>query len=672
LLANVGYGALWITFGLSLYSIIASVIGMRLHGHPAWIQSACRSLLFIFPTISLSITILIILLTSGHYEIAYVSRVTSNAMPLFYKIAALWGGQSGSILFWTWLLSIVSFLFFITEQKIKDYLLPWMMIIISVTLVFFVFLLLMWENPFNKLWLLKSGDVVAGFLQPLGSMLFVPKDGNGLNPLLRHLGMVFHPPMLYLGLVLFVIPYAYLMAALITNRMDDGWVKVCYHWILMAWLFLSLGLMLGARWAYDVLGWGGYWGWDPIEIAALVPWLSATAYIHSSIAQTKRGLLRRWNILLIILTYSFVIFGSFLSRSGLLTSVHAFANSTVGIAYFIFVCLILFVSLGLLISRWESLEEKNVINSLLSREVMFIFANFLFVGLIVICLWGMLFPIFSEIIVGEKVTVGPPYYEKSTSPVFIFLLFLMGITPFISWKKGSLKGIKRESIFLFVLLLPILVGMKIYNIGDNLTIIYLGFAFFILFLTILGIYKDIQLVNKKGVENSNRTIAERIRFLMKSSAGKFVHIGVILITFGIIGVEMLQVETQTTVTKNEQIVIREYTLQYLGLSVFNTSDGRNISRAVLKLSSENKYLGELYPRRDYYYDSQQTVTIPAVRSTWRDDLYIILVDWAAFSDENITLRVYHNPFAMWLWVGSIIFIFGTLLLLFPKREDANV
>ena len=288
--------------------------------------------------------------------------------------------------------------------------------------------------------------------QPAGTTLASMRDGHGLNPLLRHPGMIIHPPMLYLGFVSFVIPFAFAIAALVTGRTDDRWIRLTRRWTLVAWLFLSLGLLLGGRWAYDVLGWGGYWGWDPVEIAAFMPWLTGTAFLHSVMIQEKRGMLKHWNMVLIILTYCLVIFGTFLTRSGVLSSVHAFAQSAIGPLFFGFIGLTFIISLTLLLQRWDSLKSEAQMTSMLSREALFLLNNLLFMSILVVCFWGVIFPLISELFTGQKVTVGPPFYERATGPLFAGLLLLMGIAPLSAWRHSTAKTLGRAMWKPFIVL----------------------------------------------------------------------------------------------------------------------------------------------------------------------------------------------------------------------------
>jgi cytochrome c-type biogenesis protein CcmF len=327
--ADFGFGILVVTFLLALFSVAAAVYGYKVK-EDRWVESARRAMLLTFPLVTLGVLSLVYLLLSGHYELKYVYSVTSNDMPLYLKVTALWGGQAGSLLFWAWLMSAFASAVMLRKWERDREFLPWVAVVTGITLAFFLSLIVFFENPFARWWQTQSGEVAAMF-QPAGALPLTPSDGQGLNPLLRHPGMIIHPPMLYLGFVSFVIPYAFAMAALITGRSDDRWIRITRRWTLWAWLFLSIGLVLGMRWAYDVLGWGGYWGWDPVEIAALLPWLVGTPFLHTVMIQEKRGMFKQLNMFLIILTYVMVIFGTFLTRSGVLSSVHAFAQSAIEI-----------------------------------------------------------------------------------------------------------------------------------------------------------------------------------------------------------------------------------------------------------------------------------------------------------------------------------------------------
>jgi cytochrome c-type biogenesis protein CcmF len=438
MLAQFGYGVFLLTFLLALFSVGAAVAGY-FGKADRWVETARLALLLTFPLITLGALTLTYLLVSGHYEIQYVYSVTSNDMPLYLKITALWGGQAGSLVLWSWLMSAFAFAVTIRKWERDRDLLPWVIVVTSVTLAFFMSLTLLYENPFASWWQTAAGEFVPRMFAPAGAIAVTPADGQGLNPLLRHPGMIIHPPMLYLGFVAFVIPFAFAIAALVTGRSDDRWIRLTRRWTLVAWVFLSLGLVLGARWAYDVLGWGGYWAWDPVEISALMPWLTGTAFLHSVMIQEKRGMFKQWNMLLIILTYALVIFGTFLTRSGVLSSVHAFSQSAIGPMFFAFIGITFVISLALLLYRWKDLRAEVEMTSVFSREALFLLNNLLFMGVLIVCFWGVVFPLISEMFTGQKVTVGPPFYQRANGPLFGALMALMGIAPLSAWGKSTFK-----------------------------------------------------------------------------------------------------------------------------------------------------------------------------------------------------------------------------------------
>ncbi|MCH7663018.1 MAG: cytochrome c biogenesis protein CcsA [Chloroflexi bacterium] len=406
MLADIGNAALVIAFLLCLYGSAAAIYGAQKNA-PAWVDSARNAMLLTFPLLTISALSLIYLLVSNQFQVEYVAAVTSRSMPVYLRITALWGGQEGSLLFWSWLLAGFAAAVTLRDWKRDREFLPWVVTVCLITLGFFLLLVLFFENPFSRLWLLPSGQIESALLQPAGAQLFFPENGSGLNPLLRHPGMIIHPPLLYLGFVSFVIPFAFAIAALITGRSDDRWIRVTRRWTLWAWMFLSVGLVLGARWAYDVLGWGGYWGWDPVEIAAFMPWLAATPFLHSVMIQEKLGMFKHWNMLLIILTYDLVIFGTFLTRSGVLSSVHAFAQSAIGLLFFAFIALTFLISRGLLTYRWNDLKSETQLHSILSRESLFMVNNLLFIGILVISFWGVIFPLLSEALTRQMKSVRP-------------------------------------------------------------------------------------------------------------------------------------------------------------------------------------------------------------------------------------------------------------------------
>ena len=667
MLPNLGYGSLVITLIVVIYAIVSAAIGERKNLYK-YVESARLALLLTFPLLTITVISIVILLINQNYEVQYVYNVTSSTMPLYLKVTALWGGQAGSLVFWAWLMSAFGSAVTLRKWDRDLDLLPWVIIISSVTLLFFLIMIIAFENPFVRFWSLPSGGELVAMFGPRGSQLINPFDGRGLNPLLRHPGMVIHPPMLYLGFVSFVIPFAFGMAALITGRKDDRWIRLTRRWTLVAWMFLSIGLILGSRWAYDVLGWGGYWAWDPVENAAFMPWLSGTAFLHSVMIQEKRGLFKRWNMILVILTYSLVIFGTFLTRSGVLSSVHAFAQSAIGPMFFIYIGASFIISLAFLIKRWDELRSDGEMTSLLSRESLFLVNNLLFMGILVVVFWGTVYPLISELFTGQKVTVGPPFYTSTTGPLFAGLLLLMGIAPLSAWGHSTWKTLGKALWIPATGSLILLVVMIISGISSVGALIGITLASLAAFVTIYEFWRGMKARHKRSGENYLEALWKLTTRNRRRYGGYIIHLSVVFMAIGIIGIELFQTETQGRLAPGESTTLAGYTVTFQNLAQFDVADGRNVARAVLTVSKNGRDRGELYPRRDFYYDSQQPMTIPGVRSTIEDDLYIILVNWEQISSLGATFKVFHNPLINWLWFGGILLVIGSFIAAWPDPE----
>ncbi|MFA5874386.1 MAG: heme lyase CcmF/NrfE family subunit [Anaerolineales bacterium] len=668
MLAQFGFGVFVLTFLLALFSVGAAVVGY-FDKSDRWVEAARRAMLLIFPLITLAVLALAYLLATGHYELQYVYSVTSNDMPFYLKITALWGGQAGSLVLWSWLMSAFASAVTLRKWERDRELLPWVIVVTSVTLAFFLSLTILFENPFARWWQTTGGDFVAHMFAPAGAIPVTPTDGQGLNPLLRHPGMIIHPPMLYLGFVAFVIPYAFAIAALITGRSDDRWIRLTRRWTLVAWLFLSLGLVLGMRWAYDVLGWGGYWAWDPVETASLMPWLAGTAFLHSVMIQEKRGMFKQWNMLLIILTYALVIFGTFLTRSGVFSSVHAFAQSAIGPMFFAFIGITFVTSVALLIYRWKDLRAEVEMTSLFSREALFLLNNLLFMGVLIVCFWGVIFPLISELVTGQKVTVGPPFYLRANGPLFGALMALMGIAPLSAWGRSTFKTLGRALWKPFIPSAIVPVVLAILGVRNWIALVGFTLVAFVIFVTLFEFWRGARSRQKKQNENFLVALWQLAGRNRRRYGGYLIHLSMVVMAIGILGIELYQTTTQKTLAVGEDIQIAGYTLRFDSLAQFPYTDGRIVTRAALSVFRGGKFLGDLYPRYDYYTTSGQPMTIAGVRSTLADDLYVVLVNWEDVSAAQAPFKVYHNPLVNWLWIGSLMFIFGFLVAAWPEREE---
>src|SRR3989475_4961047 len=452
-MAQLGQFALALAWVVTAYSIVASLLGIRLK-HDKLIASGRNAALGTFACITTAIVCLGYLFAVSDFSIKYIASHSNRDLPMYFKVSSIWGGQEGSLLFWGWLLTLYSALVIIQNWRKHSAMMPYVVAVLMATSFFFTSMHLFIVNPFNQ----------TVFLQANASPLpFVPRDGNGLNPLLQDAYMVIHPPMLYLGFVGFAVPFAFAMAAMITEQLGDTWIRTTRRWTMVAWMFLSIGILLGGKWAYHELGWGGFWAWDPVENASLMPWLIGTAFLHSVMVQEKKGMLKVWNVVLVIMAYIMAIFGTFLTRSGVVNSVHAFAQSSIGGYFAAFLVIALSASLYLLFDRLPYLKSENQMESIVSRESSFMFNNLILLAACFAVFWGTMFPVISEAVNGSKITVGPPFFNKVNVPIAIFLMFLTGVGPLLAWRRASTNSLKRN--FLSPAVIALASGVALYFRG---------------------------------------------------------------------------------------------------------------------------------------------------------------------------------------------------------------
>ena len=644
MIPDLGYAALLLALVTAVYSAGAAYYGKHT-GQYRWVESARNATIATFPLITISCMLMIYSLISGDFSVEYVWRVSSREMPTYLKVTALWGGQAGSLLFWNLLLALFTAASMARNWSKQKELMPYALMVASFTQIFFLGVSLFVENPFARL-------------------AIVPPDGNGLNPLLRHPGMIIHPPMLYLGFVGFTIPYAFAMSALITGKLDDVWIKITRRWTLVAWLFLSLGLILGGRWAYDVLGWGGYWGWDPVENASFMPWLAGTAFLHSVMIQEKRSMFKMWNMILILLTFSLVIFGTFLVRSGVISSVHSFAQSEIGPLFFGFWALMTIYTLYWIFKRRDDLASKNRLSSLISREAAFLYNNFLILAILFVVFLFTTYPILSELVTGQKGFVGPPVYEQALGPLFLLLVLLMGVAPLTMWFRSSAERIGmalRWPALAATIFVGVLVALGIRGWGALLGLWVVSFS---LILTLLEFWKGTRARMKRG-ENAWTAFSSLMARNRRRYGGYWIHLGVIIMAFGIIGVELFQDETQIRLAVGETAVLGDYEMEFLGATRFPGPDDLMITEATVDVYDNGNYVGQLTPRTELYTRTNQPMTIPSARSTISEDFYVLMINWEPTSADQATFRIYLNPLINWVWAGGFIFFFGTLIAAWP-------
>jgi cytochrome c-type biogenesis protein CcmF len=705
--AQLGVIFLFLALASTLYALVASLIGAR-NGNEALVESARNATIVVWPLLTAAALTLISLMVRGDFSVEYVWSVTDLSMPTYLKVTALWGGQAGSLLFWGWLMSTYTTVAMLRNWKREHRLMPYVVAATSGTLAFFILLVTFWENPFATFYqsvggtpvpamfgpgLLSGvaaaisglagkvpgllGTLVNGLVPlaaPRGAIAVAPANGNGLNPLLRHPGMIIHPPMLYLGFTGFVIPYSFGMAALATGEVSDSWIRATRRWTLIAWMFLSIGLILGGWWAYDVLGWGGYWGWDPVENAAFMPWLTGTAFLHSVMIQEKRGMLKRWNMVLIMLTYLQVVLGTFATRSGFVSSVHSFAQSAIGPLFFLFLVAAMIISVALLIHRWDDLAAENQLDSLLSRETFFLLNNLLFVAINIAVALGTYWPVFTELLAGvvptvERSSVGPGYYEATTTPLFAGLIVLMGIAPLVAWKRASFKRLGRAMLWPVGLTLVAVVVLFLLAVRHPGALIGFGLGIFALLVTLFEYHRGaIARVRTHG-ENYLAAIGTLFSRNQRRYGGYLIHLGVVILAIGVIASHVSQLETQQALTPGQTITLGDYVLEFDQLERFVATDGRAVMRAQTTVFHNGREVAHLQPRIDSYPNGQP-MSIPGTYSSLvGDDFYVLLVTWEQVGLGGATFKVYYNPLVNWVWGGGLIIMLGALIAAWPNPRE---
>ena len=679
MLAEVGLASLTLALLLALYGGSACLLSRRAgsEASEALLCSGRNAALLTFPATLLAAAALVLALMSEQYQISYVWSVTDPQTPAIYRFTAFWGSQRGSLLFWSLLLSLFIFGAISLNWRAERRLMPYAIATMMATLAFFLGLSLLLENPFERWWLLpdmpEAQQVAQTALIPPGAVAPAAQDlaasATGLNPLLRHFGMIIHPPMLYLGFVGFTIPFAFALAALASGDLSTGWIKATRRWTLIAWIFLSLGLILGGRWAYDVLGWGGYWGWDPVENAAFLPWLVGTAFIHSVMIQEKRGMLKTWNMALVIATFSAVMFGSFATRSGVIESVHSFARSEVGFPMLAFWALMTFTALALLLWRWQrgELQGERQFANILSRETMFVLNNVIFIALFVAIFWGSFgLPIISELFLGKEVTIGPATFEFFVTPLFIAMYILMGVAPLSAW--GATSARRLGKALLMPLSLTLLSVFLLIIVGTGALVASLGYGvtLFAAYVALFEIARGARARRRGLGENWLAAVTALFRRNQRRYGGYIVHLGVTVIGIGVIGSTVFQTEVQHSLARGQSIVIEGYGLRYEDFTRAQAVDGRIMNIAELTLLRHGAPVARIRPRVDDYPD--MPMTIAGAHSTLENDFYVLLLGG---NRERATFRIYINPLVNLVWWGGILLIIGTLIAAYPKVLPAR-
>lgn len=591
----------------------------------------------------------------SNFALEYVARYSSATTPTMYKFAGLWAGMEGSLLFWLAILSMYVVLVNILHRKRNRPLMPVVNMVLATVLLFFLIMTVFFENPFMPLTPLAQARVTGGM---------------GLNPLLQHPAMLIHPPILYLGYIGFVVPFAFAIAALVTRRLDATWIKSTRRWTLVAWLFLGTGVILGGRWAYVELGWGGYWAWDPVENASFLPWLTGTAYLHSVIIQEKKNMLRMWNVVLIMITFTLTIFGTYLTRSGILSSVHAFAATDLGIWFAGFVVFIIVGCVTLILLRRDTLASQNHLESFSSRESGFLFNNMLFLALALAVLWGTMFPILSEAVRGIKITVGSPYFNRIMPPIGLLLLLMLGIGPLLAWRRTSIGTLRRNFI------LPVTAGVITWAIAILMGIqrIYplltMGLVAFVATGIITEVVRGIRARRRSHGESAVTAFRKMVDKNRSRYGGYIVHMGMLFMFVGFAG-KAFSVEKDVTLGPGESTYLKGYAFT-LEKHTFVERPNHRAVIVDLVVTRDEVPVTVLRPEKRAYTDqNDQPNSEVAIYSRPLEDLYA-LVGGVDAETGAATLKIMINPLVQMVWLGGIIMIIGTLVAIMPSRTERQM
>jgi len=644
---ELGYGATVAALLLALWGAGAAAASART-GRAALLRSGERAAVGAFALITACIALMIYAFLAFDFSVRYVAINTNLGTPFYYRVTALWGALEGSIVLWAWMLAIYTLIVVIRYRRSQPELYPWVLSVMLGVLAFFLLIMTIPAPPFER-------------LTP------IPADGRGLNPLLQDAGMITHPVALYLGFTGFTVPFAFAMAALIVRRTGEEWITITRRWTIIAWYFLALGLLIGGWWSYHVLGWGGYWAWDPVENAAFMPFLTATAFLHSVMVQERRRMLKLWNLSLIILTFGLTIFGTFLTRSGIIGSVHSFTQGTIGYFFLGFLALVLLGSFSLLASRMERLRAEGVLDSVVSRESTFLLNNLFLVAATFTVFFGTVFPLISEAVRGVKISVGAPFFNLVNIPVFLALLFLMGVGPLIAWRRASAGNLKRN------FLKPVLAGLvaaaalRALGVANGLVLTTMALVVFVAGTIALDLFRAVRARRRSGDNWGAATWGLLLR-QNRRYGGFIVHLGILVIALGVAGSQAWSVQKEVTLDKGQSMELAGYQVRFDGLSASEESNHAKVTGAFTVTNGRaGGYM--LYPAKKFYPQDQTPIAYVDYRLGWIEDVYLVLGDFAR-DGSHATVKLQVNRMVSWLWLGGLVLTFGAALAILPDARRA--
>ena len=645
--ATIGQISIFTALLLAIWGIIAPIIGSRTE-RSGFLASTRAAIIGQFVLVTVASLSLIYALVATDFSLRYVASNTTRATPFYYRVTGLWGALEGSLLLWEWILIIFSGLVaWIYKERFRE-LMPWVLMIFSIISAFFLSVIAFASNPFE-------------------TIFPVPLDGSGLNPLLEDANMMTHPPLLYTGFVALTVPYAFAMAAMIVGKLDESWIMTTRRWTIIAWFFLTMGNLVGAWWSYHVLGWGGYWAWDPVENAAFMPWLPATAFLHSIQVQERRHMLKVWNLSLIIIAFSLTIFGTFLTRSGILSSIHAFSSGPVGMVFLAFLAFILLGSFGLLAYRADLLKGQPELDSMVSRESAFLLNNVVLVSALFTIMLGTLFPLISEAVAGVQVSVGAPYFNSVTVPLFLLLVFLMGVGPMIAWRRASLDNLRRNFLWPAVASLITSIIISLWWVRDFLPLLGFTLMSFVVFTILFDTALALRARRRIAGEGILAALVTLTRRNQRRYGGLIVHLGVVLIFLGIAGSMSYSIEREATLNRGETLSIGRYKVRFEGVNGSQQPTHYRV-KAAFKVFNQDKELGVLSPALKFYPTQQSPIGRAVFRSTLIEDLYLILSGFSELEQNRVTLKALVRPLLAWMWIGGVVIALGTIVAVWPARQ----
>jgi cytochrome c-type biogenesis protein CcmF len=643
---EVGGGAAFAALALALWGAVAAAVGGRT-GRQALVESAQHAALAVFVLVTACFALLTYAFLAFDFSVRYVATNTNLGTPFYYRITGVWGALEGSIILWTWMLALFTLLVILRHRESARELYPWVLTVMLAVIGFFLLVMTVAAPPFER-------------LTP------APANGRGLNPLLEDTGMITHPVALYLGFTGLTVPFAFALAALIAGRVGDAWITMTRRWTIVAWYFLSLGLLIGGWWSYHVLGWGGYWAWDPVENAAFMPWLTATAFLHSVMIQERRRMLKLWNIALVILTFGLTLFGTFLTRSGIIASVHAFTQGTIGILFLSFLAVVLLTALGLLAWRWDALRAQGELDSIVSRESAFLLNNVLLIAATFTVFFGTVFPLLSEAVRGVKVSVGAPFFNQVNVPLFLSLVFLMGAGPLIAWRRASPDNLRRN--FLLPVAAGLLAAAAFFALGVRSALAILALALTVFVAATIAV--DFARATRARLRMGERVLPAMGGLLLRHNrryGGFVIHLGILVITLGVMGSHAWSVQTETTLRRGEAAELAGYRVRFDGLTATEESNHFKVAGAFTV--SNGRTLGVLRPAKKFYPQQDSPIAYVDYRLGLKEDLYLVLGDFAR-DGSQATVKLQVNRLVSWIWIGGFVLTLGTLLAILPERKRA--